>query len=892
MSKTNYPEVDSEVNESILPDKLKDEWEIIDDEVGGGAYGKVYKIAKKNNPELVSALKIVKFPADKEEAMQLEQLSEKERKEVVRRRLTEYENEGRILARLKGNSRIVPIEDYDPVENEDGCGFKIYIRYEWQEEDLRKTAIKNSDIASETKKVGVQICEALSACENENIAHRDIKPDNIFRTKDGSYKLGDFGVAKIIEDNICTTRRGTPYYNAPEIEKMNGSEGYNGTLSDIYSLGLVMYWFINDKRMPFMEKNIAGGPAEGRAYELRINREELPKPEKCPDTLWKIIKKALSYNPRGRFQSAKEMKDALENMNVAKARAESKEILYSPLSLVNMVNRTAAVVLGEYLEICMKRRFSGNWILKMKEDLERRMRGGSLSDKSRDEARIIINKLNEEISKRGVDGINIGDFDVTGLFQLIAFIYKNDCINSRYYDYPDKFEERLKHVKNNRNSSIGHVTNNDQDNEIKTYRSVINGLDDLQNFVMFINGSWKPEREEIDEYVSRQLCNIKKVMDLAVGGQVIVPEQKNITAHINIKDENGKSLNGVDYEIYNKENKLVGSGTSGRHNSLQLEEGDYLIFFDGPMIEFEQKGFPWTINEYDNIFEQRFRLKQNVSRSNHTAARVKQTAVTKKKIPSTINFIDEKYSHIPGIRFDIYRKDYRKVNDGCISGDRAFRITLEEGKYILGINEYPKGFTGPKEIELNVNHNNDSFRIPIERIPPEEETVEKKPSEDELYDVAFNEIYINPNHTLEVLESLKDEGYIYGSLLLAFLLKNGICGRKDEQEARTILYYTNLNKNRSEWIQEAGLCDDQKQYKKAFAMYVGIAEKDKDDKKDDWFKGYMLAGNYCLRSEFGMKNRQLCSKCFELASESGIEQIIKSYEELVGMSEKEFNGFS
>ena len=79
--------------------------------------------------------------------------------------------------------------------------------------------------------------------------HRDIKPQNIFITSKGDYKLGDFGVARTMEKTMSgMSKKGTYNYMAPEVyHRVN-----TGLVSDQYSLGLVLYWLLNEKRMPFL----------------------------------------------------------------------------------------------------------------------------------------------------------------------------------------------------------------------------------------------------------------------------------------------------------------------------------------------------------------------------------------------------------------------------------------------------------------------------------------------------------------------------------------------------------------------------------------------------------------------------------------------------------------
>ena len=84
-----------------------------------------------------------------------------------------------------------------------------------------------------------QICLAMKHCHDKKILHRDLKSQNIFLTKSGLIKLGDFGIARVLSNTKSKAKTvvGTPYYLSPEIIR---SEAYSFK-SDIWSLGVLLY---------------------------------------------------------------------------------------------------------------------------------------------------------------------------------------------------------------------------------------------------------------------------------------------------------------------------------------------------------------------------------------------------------------------------------------------------------------------------------------------------------------------------------------------------------------------------------------------------------------------------------------------------------------------------
>lgn len=85
----------------------------------------------------------------------------------------------------------------------------------------------------------VQICLALKYVHDRKILHRDLKTQNIFLTAKGDIKIGDFGIARVLQDtyDCAQTAIGTPYYLSPEICQ---EKPYNQK-SDIWSLGCILY---------------------------------------------------------------------------------------------------------------------------------------------------------------------------------------------------------------------------------------------------------------------------------------------------------------------------------------------------------------------------------------------------------------------------------------------------------------------------------------------------------------------------------------------------------------------------------------------------------------------------------------------------------------------------
>lgn len=171
--------------------------------------------------------------------------------------------------------------------------------------------------AEEAIKIVMQICDGLAHAHKQKIIHRDIKPHNIMCTPNGSYKITDFGISRLLSAATHYTKTGTVmgsvHYFSPE--QACGQElSYS---SDLYSLGIVLYELVTGD-VPF-------DADQSVAIALKHLQQPIPNPleknQEIPASLCDIIYKALAKKPEDRYQSAEEMKQALHKALTAPASA-------------------------------------------------------------------------------------------------------------------------------------------------------------------------------------------------------------------------------------------------------------------------------------------------------------------------------------------------------------------------------------------------------------------------------------------------------------------------------------------------------------------------------------------------------------------------------------------
>ncbi|MFI3176563.1 MAG: protein kinase [Eubacteriales bacterium] len=158
----------------------------------------------------------------------------------------------------------------------------------------------------EVLKIGAMIGRALYHTHRRKVLHRDIKLENLFYdSRKKQYKLGDYGIAKVTVDGAASTVAFTKGYGAPEVV---GSldEKYDET-ADIYSLGMVLYVLMNDRKFPGSKDYYVN---VGEQYQKGYVLEQ---PSNGSDSLFAIVKKMCYYNPDERYQTMEEVLEDLEN---------------------------------------------------------------------------------------------------------------------------------------------------------------------------------------------------------------------------------------------------------------------------------------------------------------------------------------------------------------------------------------------------------------------------------------------------------------------------------------------------------------------------------------------------------------------------------------------------
>ena len=234
-----------------------------------------------------------------------------------------FEREAKTLAKLS-HPNIVTVYDFGYTS--DGVAYLIMEFVDGI--NLREAMNSRSVGPEDALDIVATICRALEYAHSRGVIHRDIKPENILLGEDGSLKVVDFGIAKIVDDSVRTptltaTRQvlGSLHYLAPE--QLESPDQVDHRV-DLYALGVVFYELLTG--------------------ELPLGRYEPPSVlyNQIDQRFDNVVLKSLSRKPINRFQSAREFGTEIQQLQSASAQQSPSASMDAPPPLPNSYSAASA----------------------------------------------------------------------------------------------------------------------------------------------------------------------------------------------------------------------------------------------------------------------------------------------------------------------------------------------------------------------------------------------------------------------------------------------------------------------------------------------------------------------------------------------------------------------
>jgi non-specific serine/threonine protein kinase len=254
-------------------------------------------------------------------------------------RLERFATEARAAAALN-HPNILSVHDVSA----EGTPFVVFELLEG--ETLRERAGQISP--RQAVDYAVQIARGLAAAHDRGVTHRDLKPDNVFVTRDGQVKILDFGLARLAEPPEASALSAAPTREQTTPGTVIGTTGYMAPeqvrgmpadhRADIFALGVLLYEMLTGQRA-FQRHSTA----ETQAAVLRDDPPPTPPGRPLAPALDRLVRRCLAKRPEDRFQSARDLVFALEAVGSGSdPAAPSSESLVPSIAVLPFVDMSPA----------------------------------------------------------------------------------------------------------------------------------------------------------------------------------------------------------------------------------------------------------------------------------------------------------------------------------------------------------------------------------------------------------------------------------------------------------------------------------------------------------------------------------------------------------------------
>lgn len=456
--------------------------------------------------------------------------------------------------------------------------------------------------------ISIQIANALEIAHQNNIVHRDIKPQNILVTKEGGVKVTDFGIARATTSNTITTdTMGSAHYFSPE----QARGGYVDFKSDIYSLGIIMFEMTTGS-LPFDGDGVVQLAMKHINEPLPNIKEINPK---ISDSLQKIILKSTEKNADNRYSSAKEF-----NNDLKKALSDTT----GDFIKTNTVDEDSPTVVIKPEEIEQIKNMAKNKETMDKEKINNdKINTNKPKDKYKDEEYVkketsknkkivpnTTNVNNKSIEKKVTLWAVITSLILISIISIFLVFWLKSSDMSKVPSFVDKtWDQALELAKNKElyitnieekyddNIAEGHIIDQDikagekvkKGSNINISLSLGNGQFEVENFVgLDISSVYKKvENYEVnlkEEYIYDEKVDIGKVIkQMPEAGKKLKPKD-DLTLYISKGSENNTQTVTVPYLIGLSEEdakaKIKKEGLSlgkiSKVNSDTVKKGDVI----------------------------------------------------------------------------------------------------------------------------------------------------------------------------------------------------------------------------------------------------------------------------------------------------------------------------
>ncbi|MDR2519456.1 MAG: protein kinase, partial [Eubacteriaceae bacterium] len=300
------------------------EWSV-ESLVGEGTFGKVYRLSKMQNGEKAfSVAKIIHVPILEADSLRFSDagLSDAQIREMFSSAVSKLARDVERFTSRRPMANIVNYLDASIETDADG-GWDILLH---MEELTPLTALLDGNklTVRDVVRIGQEISNALAQLSRVHVVHADVKPENIFMTRFGSFKLADIGIASNLR-SVCPAAedRVSRLYMAPEVDR---GQPYDASC-DIYSLGVLLYRLLNKNRLPLMDPQPGdlGAQDVNDAVEKRLAGAEIAElPLPVSRSIAAAVSSMIRYAQQSRVADAAQLKQSFDDLYLFETDLDSQ----------------------------------------------------------------------------------------------------------------------------------------------------------------------------------------------------------------------------------------------------------------------------------------------------------------------------------------------------------------------------------------------------------------------------------------------------------------------------------------------------------------------------------------------------------------------------------------
>jgi hypothetical protein len=256
-------------------------------------------------------------------------------------RLQRFEQEARSVAALN-HPNLLTVFDVGTMPAPDGGTIPYLVSELLEGATLRELLDKGALPLRKVLDYSAQVARGLAAAHDHGVVHRDIKPDNLFLTRDGRVKILDFGLAKLKPQEVVGDE--TVAHNLTHADAVLGTVGYMSpeqlrgkpvdARSDLFSLGAVMYEMLSGRRA-------FQGDSSADVMSAILNKEPPELPENTAEfspALDHMVRRCLEKDPQQRFQSAGDLAFQLQELSGNRTTSSASGVMPKPQAIATRRN--------------------------------------------------------------------------------------------------------------------------------------------------------------------------------------------------------------------------------------------------------------------------------------------------------------------------------------------------------------------------------------------------------------------------------------------------------------------------------------------------------------------------------------------------------------------------